>query len=168
MRAYYSHLRGLGMVEVIIAAALLLYASFAFLSIYSTTTRYEIHSENRVLASLIGDSILEEIHAHPYGAPPPSAWKLPLGKLTGSWYTVSPEVWIEGRKIGSDFHIQWLLKNGSFIGRSSADSDLVTVVISWREPGGTNDNKGQAELAGKFYQDDNRHLIVQIPVWRQP
>ena len=41
--------------------------------------------------------------------------------------------------------------------------DVFTAVISWREGVGNRDTSGP--FGQVYYKDDNKHLIVQNPVW---
>lgn len=153
--------RGFTIIEVMLATALLLYAVIAFSNIYLTTARYEVHSQNRVLASLLGESLMDEIEAHPFGEVAPQDWK--MTGMSGEWTHSEFLSIVEGRKVMCEFHVQRSLKNGAFLDHhvSSADWDLVTVVISWRE--GSNPIDASA---GPYFPGDNLHLVIQVPVWR--
>lgn len=155
--------RGFTLMEVLMAAGLLLFATWAFLDIYTTTTHFDVHSQNRGLATMIGQSVMEEIEAHPFGAPAPADWAL-AGNV-GAWAEHRVPLWVEGRPVETLYHLQWNLQDGSFVGTGSgAESDVVTVVISWRENQGANPDYG--EFSDRFAPGDTRHLVVQVPVWR--
>jgi hypothetical protein len=161
--------RGVSLIEVSIAAALLLYSIYAFLIIYSTTVRYEVHSQNRVLAAALGSNLLEEAEAHRYGLPAPTDWGLSEKGLVGEWSEVTIPVVVSRRPVAAKFHIQRSLKNGSFIGMAASSGapapswDVYSAVISWSEgsiPKDTNGPFGQA-----YFGSDNMHLVVQVPMW---
>ena len=148
--------RGLTIVEVMLAAALLMYAVYAFTSVYASTARYEVHSQNRVLAAILGENYMDEAEAHPFGEPAPSDWFL------DSWTTVGMRQLVEGRRLDNTFHVRRSVLNGSCT-RPDGDKDwdVVRVVISWREGGRQRDG-----APADYFENDNQHLIVQIPVWR--
>lgn len=158
--------RGLTMMEVLIASVLLLYATFVLLSIYSTTARAEVHSQQRVMASMLGHNLLEEAEAHRFGVAPPADWKLGESGLESAWVEQLVPVVVAGRPVEARFHILRLWRNGAMVGRSGQpdqDWDLFTAIITWREGDFPRDNSGV--FANRYFADDNRQLVVQIPVW---
>lgn len=156
--------RALTLMEVMLASGLLLYAVFVFLSVYSTSARSEVHSQNRTLAAVLGENLLEEVEAHRYGSPAPVDWGLKNG-LVGEWTTVNLPMVVDGRPVSLEFHIQRRLRNGAMVGQSSQNEtyDVFTGVISWREGQLTRDTSGP--YGNAYYADDNRHLVVQVPAW---
>ncbi len=159
--------RGVTLIELSIAAALLLYAIYAFLSIYSTTVRYEVHSQNRVLAAAIGSNLMEEAEAHRFGLAAPTNWGLSGKNLVGEWSEASIPVIVSGKPVSAKFHVQRSLKNGAFIGLGPSDTptnwDVYNAVISWSEGQIPRDSKGPFGQA--YYQNDNMHVVVQVPMW---
>lgn len=156
--------RAYTLIEVLIAAVVLLYASLAFYSIYAVTTRQEIHSQFLSLADFTANSLLEEVDAHRYGMPPPRSWGIEGGTSPGKWQDLDYDIWIDGKKVKSSFHVQWFLKNGSFVGASHESQDVVTIVISWAE--GVGEDPPYGEFSKVYFQGDDRHLVVQVPVWK--
>ena len=159
-----SRSRGFSLVEVLIAAAILLYAAWAFFSIYAVSARESVHSQMLYLADLTGDSVLEEVEAHQYGRSAPASWGLPQNRGVGEWQTVSYDVIVDSKKVKTVFHVRWQVENGSFLGSASVPSDRVSVVISWQEGEGEDPDYGA--FNGVYFQGDNRHMIVEVPVWR--
>lgn len=162
-RRLFAAPRAYSLIEVLVAVALLLYASVAFFKVYSVSVQYAGHTKDRALANMLAESLLEEVEAHQFGGAAPAQWGLSKG-LTGDWYPVEYELWVEGRRNQTVFNVQWNLEKGSFIGRQGGDWDLVTIVISWRE--GTGSNIDYGDFRDRFYQDDTMHLVIQEPVWR--
>lgn len=157
--------RGFAIAEVLLAAALLLYAAYAIFSVYSTSARFEEQNQHRALATVLGESLMDEAAAHTFGAEAPPSWGLDGKGLQGTWQTVSYEIWVQGRPVTAEFHVQWNLENGSFIGKGSGSQDLATFVISWSDAAvGRNPDYGT--WSGTFHDKDNVHLVVQAPVWR--
>lgn len=153
--------RAFTLVEVMVAVSMLMYASLAFYSLYVQTTKEAVHSQFFSLAALSADSLLEEVEGHRFGMPAPKSWGF-NGK-DFDWQELDYDIQIEGKKVETKFHVQWHMENTSFIGKSSEIKDVVTLVISWREDVGTNPDYGK--FSKTFYKDDNRHLVVQVPVW---
>lgn len=158
--------RGLTLLEIMIASVLLLYAAFALLSIYSTTARAEIHTQQRVLASMLGHNVLEEAEAHRFGLAAPADWKLGSSGLESDWVEQRVPVVVDGRPVEARFHILRLWRNGSMVGRAAQtdqDWDVFTAIITWREGNFERDRSGT--FSNRYFADDNRQLVVQIPVW---
>lgn len=161
-RAAYS------LLEVMLAAVLLLYACYAFFGIYSTTARFEVQSQNRVVACLLGANLMEQSDGQLFGTEAPAEWKLTGSSLTGDWFETSVPMQVNGRAVDARFHVQIQLKTGALTGHADASVadptwDVFTAVISWREGTGPKDTSGPYGKA--YFQDDNKHLIVQNPVW---
>lgn len=156
--------RGFAIAEVLLAAALLLYAAYAIFSIYSTSARFEEQNQHRALATILAESLMDEAAAHTFGASAPPSWGLTGKSLQGAWQTVSYEIWVQGRPVKAEFHVQWNLENGSFVGLGNQGQDLVTFVISWSDAAATNPDYGT--WSRTFSGTDNVHLVVQTPVWR--
>lgn len=155
---------GFTIVEVLIAASILLYATWAFYSIYVVAASEAVHSQMLYMADFTGDSLLEEVEAHQYARTPPASWGFKGTQLVGEWQTLSYDVIVDGKTVNTEFHIQWNLENGSFVGLSGQLTDRVSVVISWREGEGEDPDYGP--FAKTYFKDDNRHLVVQVPVWK--
>ncbi len=157
--------RGFTIIEVLVAAFLLLYASLAFFTVYEVSARESVHSQALYLADFTGDSLLEEVQAHQYGRRAPRSWGLSGGGKAGEWQTVSYDVWTDGRQQSATYHVQWHLKNGSFVGLDNTrSSDVVSLVISWAE--GEGEDPPYGEFTQVYYKGDNRHLVLQVPVWK--
>ena len=156
--------RAFTIVEVLIAAAMLIYATWAFLGIYAVTVRESVHSQFLYLADFTGDSLLDEVAAHQFGRSAPKAWGLGKSTTKGEWQTVRYDVWVDGKQVPTVFHVQWNFENGSFVGLARKSTDVVTVVISWAE--GEGEDPPYGAFTDVYYEGDNRHLVLQVPVWR--
>ena len=143
--------RGIGIIESIMAIFIVLMAFLVFMSVFSSASRATIQSRDRTAAILLANSLMDEMEAHPYGAPAPKSWSLQVDRPVG--------VWVEGRKTTMDYHKRVEFENGSFIGSVAGDSDVATITISWREASGAPQN-------GVVDPQDNKVLRVRYPVWR--
>jgi hypothetical protein len=155
--------RGYTILEIVLASVLLLYVSLAFYSLHAATAKQGVHSQFLSLADMTCDSLLEEVEAHRFGMPAPADWGL-QGPGPGEWQTLEYDIWLAGKKVQTIFHTQWHLQNGSFTGHSFESQDLVTIVVSWRE--GQGEDRPYGEFSEIYFPGDNRHLVVQVPVWR--
>lgn len=136
-------------VEILIAVGVAGLAMLVFLSVFGTSGRHAVQTRNRTAATMIAQSLMDEIEAHPYGEPAPKAW------ATG-WVTPIT-VWVNGRPQEMRFHQELVFENGSFVGQKQDDKDMVTVTLTWKEGVG-NDQTSSAQ--------DNKALVVRVPVWK--
>ncbi len=142
------------LVELVIACALILFGLLVFFSVFSSNSKHSTQSRNRTVAHLLATNLIEEVEAHSYGAPQPRSW---------SDETELPaELWIQGKPQQLKFQKKVEFENGSFVGQTADNSDLVRITISWREGVGGDQDVGTT-AAGS---DDNKELKVEIPVWR--
>ena len=158
---------GFGLVEILVAAAVLIYALFAFLTIYSSTASSEVQSQNRTLASLLAQSALEEWQDHVYGSVPPESWGFPDGSaLESAWMRTTPaELYVEGRSVNTDFNLKRYCSTGTSIGRGGGQGyDVATVVLSWAEGTSAPTTQNFGEFTRVFCQNDNKHIVVQVPL----
>lgn len=139
-----SRRRGLGIVELLFALALVVTAVFTLLSVFSKSSRQAVMSRNRTVAILVCHSILDELKAHTYGSPPPENWK--------EEREAPVTIYVEGRPQQMEFRKTLTYANGSFIGQGAGDSDEVTLKVEWNE--GIGPNSGLKELT------------IKAPVWR--
>lgn len=158
------------LVEVLVAAALLLYATLAFLTLYSSSARYEVHTQNRGLAILLSHGWMDEALDHPYGEPAPGDWGFTGSSLQSDWVTLQPaQIFVEDRPVDVVFHVQRILKNGSLVGATGTPQtyDVMTIVVSWKETGRSSGaGPDYGEYSDTFFEGDTDHLVVQVPVWR--
>jgi prepilin-type N-terminal cleavage/methylation domain-containing protein len=141
--------RGFSLIELILALGLILVGFFTFFSVFSTGSHHAIQTRNRAVANLLAQSYLEEFKAHTYGDPAPSLWSeeedRPLRLV------------VRGREVQFKFHKEITYKNGSFVGDSDENHDVVKILITWREAVGDSQTQGA---------DDNKKLEAEVPVWR--
>ena len=141
--------RGFSLVEIIVALGLVMFGFFTFFSVFSTGSHHAIQTRNRAVANLMAQSYLEEFKAHTYGDPAPEVW---------SEEEESPiRLVVRGREVQFKFHKEITYQNGSFVGESDENSDVVRITITWREGVGDSQTEGS---------DDNKKLQAEIPVWR--
>lgn len=146
--------RGFSLVEIMIALLLVAFGFFTFFSVFSTSSQHSIQTRNRAVANLLAQSYLEEFKAHSYGAPAPPSWSEAEDKPL--------RLIVRGRETQFKFHKAITYKNGSFVGTSDENNDVVKIVITWRELAGDRQAGGSAAGGG----DDNKMLEVEVPVWR--
>ena len=150
--------RGYTIIEVLVAVVIAAMSFFVFMTVFRNSYSHAAHTRNRAIATTLAKSLIEEIEAHPYGAPQPQRW----GSLND--VPVTATIWIQGQPVETTLHKKFSYKNRSFIGNSTRsvqeDTDVVTLDISWHENGGTT----QPVTTGAT--GDNRQLTVKVPVWR--
>lgn len=146
----FSKLRGFSLIEIMIAMALMMFGFFTFFSVFSSGSHHAKQTRNRAVAMVLAESYMDEFKAHTYGDPAPKLWDEPEDKPI--------RLVVGGREQQFKYHKTIQYKNGSFVGKSKEDFDLVTMVISWRE------NVGDRETPSG--QDDNKQLKIEVPVWR--
>lgn len=137
--------------EVMIASSILFVIFMCFLGVFESSYANNQQTRDRLVATILAESYLEEIEAHPYGYAPPPNW--------GSDVKDKPaRIWIEGRQVEMSFSKQFSYLNGSYIGKSGVkeDTDVVTLTITWTET-------GRADMVAG---DDKKKLVVSVPVWR--
>ena len=144
---------GFSIIEILIALLLVVFGFFTFFSVFSTSSQHATQTRNRAVANLLAQSYIEEFKAHSYGSPASKHWEEVEDKPL--------RLYVRGRMQKYSFHKTISYKNRSFIGESDENSDLVTLVISWREGVGTKSTGANAPDA-----DDNKQLDIQVPVWR--
>lgn len=152
---------GFTLVEVLLAAAVVLLAAVAFFNVFSTSVRQSVKSENRTAAVLLGHSLLDELEAHPYGYPAPPSW------TPNTWLEARPvQLIADGRSVEQVFHYKILLETGGLVGATSPipPQDVATIVITWREGSGEV-QRGYGPLDRESYPEDNMKLVVQAPLW---
>lgn len=142
--------RGFSLVEIMIAMVLMVFGFFTFFSVFSTGSHHAKQTRNRAVANVLAQSYLEEFEAHTYGASAPKNWEQSEDRPI--------RLIVRGRMQDFKFHKTITYKNGSFVGKSNENSDVVKMVITWREQPGDRQTE-----AGN---DDNKQLEVEVPVWR--
>ena len=143
--------RGFSVIEILVAALMAGVVFMSFMSAFQSSYQYARMTRDRAVAILLGQTLLDEMEAHPYGAPAPLSWLQPD--------EAPAQIWIEGRPVRMLFHKKITYLNSSFIGKDTQnqDFDVVTIVISWKESGGPT----QSNDSG-----DNQQLQLTVPQWR--
>jgi prepilin-type N-terminal cleavage/methylation domain-containing protein len=140
--------QGFSLIEIMIALAIAGVALVSFLTIFANNNDHAIGSRNRTVAILLAEGLMDDIESHTYGNPEPIRW---------TQETEDPvTVWVNGRDQRMEFSKSLTYDNGSFVGQGAESSDLVTITITWRE------GFGNDQVSG----NDNKELVVQVPVWR--
>lgn len=142
---------GFTVVELLIAAALIMFGFFTFFSVFSTSSHHATQTRNRAVANLLAQSYLEEFKAHNYGDPAPTSWSTQEDRPF--------RMVINGREAQFKFHKSITFANQSFIGKGKNENqDLAKIVITWKEIHGTDQTTGGTQ--------DNKQLEVEVPLWR--
>lgn len=144
-------LRGFSLIEILIAAVVASIVFLSFMSVFRSSYQYARMTRNRAVGILLGRSLLDEVEAHPYGAPAPRNW--------ADGQDVPARIWIEGRPVTMIFHKKFSYRNASFVGKSkkNEDFDVVTIMLSWKEAVGPQ----KLNAVG-----DTQELRLTVPVWR--
>ena len=133
---------GLGIVELLVALALMVTALFTLITVFSRSSRYAVMSRNRTVAILVCHSTMDELKAHKFGTPAPKSWNEPIAPVT---------IYADGRPQAMEF--KRTIKYGDpFVKPSSVDADEATITIEWDEGIGTNNG--------------HKTMTVKVPVWR--
>lgn len=146
--------RGFSIVEMIVALCLILIGFFTFFSVFSTGAHHAVMTQNRAAASILAQTCMDEMRAHTFGAPRPSQWDEPTERPV--------RLVIKDRETAVVFHKKIEFETGAFVGKGIGNRDKATITISWRELSGSN----QAVGAPTGFADDNKILIVEVPLWR--
>lgn len=126
---------GFSLLEAAVTVGILVLALLLLLSVFGLSLSHGTQSRNAVLAKIEAENMIEEVLAHPYGAPAPAAWA-----------GVQPLVVVEGRRVETALQTQVevardLGGNGSLLGEGPGDVDVVRIRVRWKERRG----RGQVE-----------------------
>ncbi|MEW6278185.1 MAG: hypothetical protein AB1758_06155 [Candidatus Eremiobacterota bacterium] len=141
--------RAMSIVEIIIALGIAMFGFFTLLSVFRANYQKANQSRNRTVACSVLQSLLDEVEEHPYGLPAPASWSV-VDEQPAT-------LWIEGRAQDMTYHKQIAFENGGFVGKSSNQTDVVTITLSWREGLGQDMSP---------HPTDDREMVVKVPVWR--
>ena len=123
--------KGFTLIEVLIAAGVLLIAVLVLVTSYSQSLRQATQTRERQLALIVADNLLERAHAHPYGTAKPDDWGGEKAPRTETFFLV-----IDGRKAQTAYQTVVEVSadgNGSFFGRSDKPFDKLKYTVLWRE-----------------------------------
>ena len=143
--------RGFSVMEIIVALAVALIILVAFLTVFTNSNEVAVASRNRSIAILLAQGMMDDIDTHTFGNPAPQRWSVKAEHPV--------TVWVGDREQKVVFEKTVTYENGSFVGQTSGRSDVVTVVVTWREDVGDT----QADQATT---SDNKKFEVKVPVWR--
>lgn len=134
---------GLGIVELIMALALIATALLTLITVFSKGSRQAVMSRNRTVAVLLCHSTIDELKAHRFGTPAPKSWSEP--KQT------PVNIYVEGHPQLMEFK-RTLTIPSEFVTNTNSNTAEVTIKIEWDE--GIGQNAGHKEMT------------VKVPVWR--
>ncbi len=134
--------RGLGIVELLVALALMVTTIFTLITVFSRSSRYAVMSRNRTVAILVCHSTMDELKAHRFGTPAPKSWSEPISPVT---------IYADGRPQALVFK-RTITPGDPFIGKAAGNADEVTIKVEWDE--GIGNDNGHKELS------------VKVPVYR--
>lgn len=132
-----SRARGLGLVELLVACALMVTAVFTLITVFSRSSRYAVMSRNRTVAILVCHSTMDEIKAHKFGTPAPKSWSEPIQPVT---------IYADGRPQAMDFK-RTITAGDAFLGKAAGNAAEVTIQIEWDE--GIGSNNGHKTMSVK-------------------
>lgn len=134
--------RGLGIVELLVACALMVTAVFTLITVFSRSSRYAVMSRNRTVAILVCHSTMDEIKAHKFGTPAPKSWSEPISPVT---------IYADGRPQAMDFK-RTITPGDAFIGKAAGNAAEVSIKVEWDE--------------GIGRDNGHKSMSVKVPVWR--
>lgn len=138
--------RGFSLIELLIASVVAAIALGAFLTVLRSGYQHSAQTRYRTVATILAQTLVEDVIAHPYGELPPPRWQ-------ESTAETPTQIWIQGRPMQMAFKKQFSYRNSSFIDQSvDQDWDVVTIQITWSEAVGNNNAE--------------KLLTVEVPVWR--
>src|SRR5688572_17489312 len=116
--------RGFALVELLVATLVLGLVFLVFLLVFSTSYTHSLQTRNRMVATILINTLLEEVEAHPYGSKPTANWGANV-------FETPADVWIEGRRVDMKFRQTFSYLNGSFagVGNLTESSDVVNVTV---------------------------------------
>lgn len=132
--------RGFTLIEIILAIFIFAVVAVILFRAFTANKRLSVQSRDRTAAQLLMSNLLEDVRAHPFGQIAPKSW--PSTSTPGpNWQSGSfPDVqeipaFVEGRSQKLVFH-RSLSYEGSIVGKgANRPYDVVTAVISWKDPG---------------------------------
>ncbi len=122
-------------IEVLITIFIIVSGFLVLYSVFTMAIRHATQTRNLVVGELMADSLIEEMKAHPYGTPLSNDWKEVQPATNPPTWEKKKTLFaiIQGRKIVTTYVQRISFKNGSLIGKSNADEDLVYIGIYWVE-----------------------------------
>lgn len=136
--------RGLGIVELVMALALIATALITLITVFSKGSRQAVMSRNRTVAVLVCQSTIDELKAHRYGTPAPKSWSEPR---------VTPvNIYVEGHPQLMEFKRTLTIPN-DFVTNTANDTAEVTIKVEWDEGIGVNNG--------------HKEMTVKVPVYRR-
>jgi Tfp pilus assembly protein PilV len=115
------------------------------ISVLAMSLRLAAQSRDRTYAYNIANNLLEKIHSHEYGYAMPATWEqndyIVSAEEIAPEKTTTPSV--------TEFTKKITYSNGSFFGHSTANSDVLTITITWYEGTGIGSARTKKEFKVK-------------------
>jgi len=137
-------IKGVLMIELIIACLLIVTAILTLISTFSLVSALSAKTRDQIHADLMIKSMIDRIRVHRYGDPEPYNWNdsetiriIPEIRITEAQSIQKVSTFIFKREVEYE--------NKSFIGKGNKDYDRITITISWAEshPGKQDVGKGK-------------------------
>ena len=139
--------------ELMVAMSIIVIGLLTMLGSFALFTTLSAKTGNRVYAEMMAKSMMDRIRAHHYGDPEPYNWN------AAETLRILPDIEMnealkQKRKkkqtsrvshISFNRHIEY--KNGSFVGKTQNNYDVITITIGWQErsPGRQYENPGDLQ-----------------------
>ncbi len=150
--------RGVLLVELMVAMCIIVIGILAMLGSFALFATLSAKTGNRVYAEILAKSMMDRIRAHRYGDPEPYNWS------TGETLKILPDVTMSealakkrsGKQKSSVTYLTFNKKveyeNGSFIGKTTDNYDVITITIGWSEkdPGHQFEKKGEKKAESRL------------------
>lgn len=134
--------RAFTIVEVLVAAAVLLVGITVIVSSFTMQLRHSSLTRDALMGHLVMENLVEEVLAHPYGRQAPSSWN--SEPVQFDWV-------VEGRRVSNAYHrkveIDPKLGNGSFFGKTTGPNDRVHLEVRWTTAAGTGSSAEDKSLS---------------------
>ena len=124
--------RGFSLVECLVAILVLMTVLSVSMTVFMMANREATMTRMRSGAVIVAESFFEEVADHEYGSPPYVWW--PQGE---EGVEVVFDSVVDGRLQSMKYRLYVSYDNGSFVGRSTAAEDAVTLKVVWNGEGGS-------------------------------
>jgi hypothetical protein len=113
------------LLELVIAMAILVVGFLTVMTCFAVSYRHAVLSLDRELVYALSQDLLQQVKAHPYGAPQPLDWSRPR----------RIDVLSEGRPVQVVLQPTVTAKTGALFGKTSEPTDEIQILIQWSEAG---------------------------------
>ena len=127
--------KGVLLVELMVAVLIIVLGIMAMVSSFAIFATMSAKTRNRVYAEVLAKSMIDRIREHEFGEPEPYNWN------SSETVSILPDIPMHealGRGKGTKvsritFKKEVEYKNGSFVGKTDGNYDVITITISWEE-----------------------------------